>query len=280
MRFRFKALAHFSEKNIRPGRPLATLEEVLVPVFLLHRYQVEAVGKLIGGQAFSYALRGDGQHPGSAVEPDRQRAAIAALIGTIVPAVLRVPQAAANLIQARPPGFPRTRETFPSTTGGTFDPFGPADSAVALTLDVLLEPARAARMNVLHAENPEQPAFDELLNALMQASWRAPRQAGVEGAIQRRMNIQVLERLMLLAGNRAAGNDVQAQAFDHVNQLDGWLSRQASSDDGDWRAHYAHARWQIERLREDPSSLEQIVPVEPPPGSPIGGMTDVARGPY
>jgi hypothetical protein len=280
MRVREHALANFSEKNIRPGRPLATLEEVLVPVFLLHRYQVEAVGKLIGGQAFTYALRGDGQHPGRPVEPERQRAAIAALIGTIAPTVLRVPENAAILIQARPPGFPRTRETFPSATGGTFDPLGPADSAVALTLDVVLEPARAARMNVLHAENPEQPAFDELLNALMQASWRAPRRAGVEGAIQRRMNIQVLERLMLLAGNRAAGDDVQAQAFDRVNQLDGWLSRQASSDDGEWRAHYAHARWQIERLREDPSSLAQIVPVEPPPGSPIGGMTDAARVPY
>jgi hypothetical protein len=272
MRVREYALANFSENNIRPGRPLATLEEVLVPVFLLHRYQIEAVGKLIGGQTFRYALKGDGQHPGRPVEPGRQRDAIQALAGTIAPSVLRVPQPAAELIQVRPPGFPRTRETFPegAGTGGLFDPLGPADSAVALTLDVLLEPARAARMNVLHATHAEQPAFDELLDELLRASWRSPRQSGAEGAIQRRTNIQVLERLMLLANNREAGNDVQAQAFDSVNQLDRWLSGQQNGDDGTWRAHYAHARWQIERMRDDPSSVEQIVPVKPPPGSPIG----------
>jgi hypothetical protein len=280
MEIREYALANFSERNIRTGRPLATLEEVLVPVFLLHRYQIEAVGKLIGGQTFSYALRGDGQHPGLPVEPARQRNAIWALVGTLAPSALRVPPDAASLIQARPPGFPPGRETFPSR-GGTFDPLAPADSAAAITLDVLLEPARAARMNVLHALQPDQPAFDELLHELMQASWRSLRPRGTEGAIQRRIDNQVLERLMLLANNRDAGYDVRAQAFDSINQLDRWLSGQTGSEnDVAWRAHYAHARWQIERMREDPSSLEQIVPVTPPPGSPIGGMSGEGRVPY
>ncbi|MGH8167422.1 MAG: zinc-dependent metalloprotease, partial [Woeseiaceae bacterium] len=165
LRVRAYALEHFSERNIRPGRPLATLEEVLVPVFLLHRYQLEAVGKLIGGQYFSYALRGDGQEPGRPVEPERQRDAIKALVNTLQPSLLRVPPRVLELIPARPPGFPGSRETFPSATGGTFDPSGPAGSAVALTLDVMLEPSRAARMNVLHARQPDQPAFDELLDA-------------------------------------------------------------------------------------------------------------------
>jgi hypothetical protein len=273
MEIREYALANFSERNIRTGRPLATLEEVLVPVFLLHRYQIEAVGKLIGGQTFSYALRGDGQHPGLPVEPARQRNAIWALVGTLAPSVLHVPPDVASLIQARPPGFPPGRETFPST-GGTFDPLAPGDSAAAITLDVLLEPARAARMNVLHALQSEQPAFDELLHELMQASWRSLRQSGTEGAIQRRTNNQVLERLMLLANNGEAGNEVQAQAFDGLSQLDRWLSGQVREADVAWRAHYAHARWRIERMREDPSSLQQIVPVKPPPGSPIGGMSE------
>ncbi len=54
LKVREYALGNFSERNIRPGRPLATLEEVLVPIYLLHRYQIQAVGKLIGGQYFSY----------------------------------------------------------------------------------------------------------------------------------------------------------------------------------------------------------------------------------
>src|SRR5690606_242901 len=88
MRVRAHALESFSERNIRKGRPLATLEEVLVPVFLLHRYQLEAVGKLLGGRYFTYALRGDGQDPGRPVEPARQRRAMQALFDTLRPAVL------------------------------------------------------------------------------------------------------------------------------------------------------------------------------------------------
>src|SRR5690606_19494466 len=167
VRVRAYALENFSERNIRAGRPLATLEEVLVPVFLLHRYQLQAVGKLVGGRYFTYALRGDGQDPGQPVEAARQRHAVQALLDTLAPGVLRVPEAVTELIHARPPGFPESRESFPSVTGGTFDPFGPADSAIALTLDVLLEPTRAARMNALHAHQAEQPSFSELVDDLL-----------------------------------------------------------------------------------------------------------------
>jgi hypothetical protein len=271
MQVRSHALANFSQRNVRNGRPLATLEEVLVPIFLLHRYQVEAVGKLIGGQYFNYAWRGDGQGPGTPVAPARQRRAMQALFDTMSPVALRVPREVVDLIPARPPGYPRSRETFPSRTGGTFDPFGPADSAAALILDVLLDPSRAERMNVLHARQAEQPPFSELLNELLQASWLSARQPGEAGAIQRRTGSQVLERLMLLGNDPKAGNDVQAQALDSVGQLERWLAgRVGGETDAAWRAHYAHARLQIERMREDPKSLEQIEQVEPPPGSPIG----------
>src|SRR5690606_3078170 len=79
------ALERFGERNLRPGRPLARLEDGLVPIYLLHRYQVEAVGKLIGGEYFTYAARGDGQLPVMPVEPARQQAAIDALLGTLSP---------------------------------------------------------------------------------------------------------------------------------------------------------------------------------------------------
>ncbi|HEY4149215.1 MAG TPA: zinc-dependent metalloprotease, partial [Chitinophagaceae bacterium] len=61
MKVREKALAQFGEKNIRPGMPMAMLEDVLVPVYLYHRYQLEAVTKMVGGMYYTYALRNDGQ---------------------------------------------------------------------------------------------------------------------------------------------------------------------------------------------------------------------------
>ena len=49
MQVRAKALQDFSEQKIRFGVPMSTLEEVLVPVYMFHRYQLEAAAKVVGG---------------------------------------------------------------------------------------------------------------------------------------------------------------------------------------------------------------------------------------
>ena len=60
MKVRAAALRRFGENNIREGAPLSTIEDALVPIYMLHRYQVEAASKLIGGMDYTFALRGDG----------------------------------------------------------------------------------------------------------------------------------------------------------------------------------------------------------------------------
>ncbi len=273
LRVRDFALRRFSERNIRVGRPMATIEEVLVPLYLLHRFQIKAVGKLIGGQYFQYALRGDGQDVSATVGADKQRTAIAILLRTMSPAVLRLPDELIDSIPPRPPGFAKTRETFPTDTGPVFDPFGAARGAVALTLDVMLEPTRAARMILANARQADLPGFGELTDDLLRATWYSNQRAGADGEIQRTTNSLVLERLMLLGANQEADTQVQAIAFDAITELDSWLAaRTADETDRQWRAHYRLARHQIERMLEDPASLETLVPVVPPPGSPIGSL--------
>ena len=265
------ALGRFSERNIRPGQAMATLEEVLVPLYLLHRFQLIAVGKLVGGHEFSYAMRGDGQDVGAPVSADRQREAIAALLHTLSPAVLRVPENVLNLIPPRPPGNPKSRETFPTSTGKVFESIGAAQSAASLTLAVLLEPSRAARMISSSARHALLPGFGELTNDLLRASWYAAQQSGIDGEIQRTTNNLVLEKLMLLAIDKEADAQVRAIALDAVNRLDTWLSQRAGSEsDNGWRAHYGFGRYQIEQMRSDPASIEATEPVVTPPGEPIG----------
>ena len=263
------ALGRFSENNIRPGQSMATLEEVLVPLYLLHRHQLIAVGKFVGGHEFNYAMRGDGQATSAPVPADRQREAIAALINTLSPAVLRVPENVLQLIPPRPPGNPKSRETFPTSTGKIFEPIGAAQSAASLTLEVLLDPSRAARMIASSARNVTAPGFDELTDDLLRASWYASQQSGIDAELQRTTNNLVLERLMLLAINKNADAQVRAIALDAVNRLDDWLSQRASNDSG-WRAHYAFGRYQIGQMRTDPASIQETMPVITPPGEPIG----------
>ena len=262
------ALQRFSERNIRLGRPVATIEEALVPIYLLHRYQLHAAGKLLGGQYFNYTLRGDGQAALRTVSPDRQEQALNALIAGLDPAVLRLPDDLLGLISPRVPNNPKTREAFTGATGVSFDPLAPARSAVALTLEVLLDPSRAARMTRNGA-----PGFEAVTRALLEAVWYGASAAGLDAAIQRQTGMQVLYGLLRLAFDAEADGDVRALALAAVEDLDTWLGKQ-SPRDVMLRAHYRFARFEIDRLSKDTALIESIVPAPPPPGSPIGSLSE------
>ena len=261
LKVRAHALAAMSEYSIRTGRPLATIEEVLVPVYLLHRFQIEAVGKLIGGAYYDYALRGDGQKSMTMVAGDRQRAAIAALIDTLDPAVLRLPDTLQAGIPPRPPGFPKSRESFSGNTGVMFDPLAPAASAISLTLDVLLDQVRAARL-----ARGGAPDFAEVTDRLLALAWFDD---NGDAEIQALTADIVLTRLLHLSVATTADASVRAGALAAVNKVDAWLADQVAAVT-QARPHYAMARLQIERMRADPASVATLPLVSAPPGSPIG----------
>ena len=264
MKVRSIALQRFSERNIRIGRPLASIEETLVPVYLLHRFQIQAVGKLIGGQTFTYRMRGDTQESARPVAVARQQQAIDALLATLDPRVLRLPQELVDSITPRVPNNPKTRETFSGMTGINFDAIAPARSATALTLEVLLDRSRAARL-----ERAGSIGFESVVQGLFNASWYAKPASGVEAAIQRQTNMQVLYGLLTLAFDERADVDVRAIAYAAVSELQAWLSRRGSGDNA-LRAQYRFAEYEIQRLLENPDAIKTLTPVLVPPGPPIG----------
>ena len=265
MKVRNHALRRFSESNIRFGRPEATLEEVLVTVYLLHRFQLHAVGKLIGGVYYNYSMRGDGQKPPARVDAAKQQQAIDALLGTLRPEVLRLPRKLTERIPPRPPGVPRSRETFSGDTGVVFDPLAPAASAVALTVEVLLDPHRAARMNRYGT-----PDFASLLNQLLANSWfSVPQSTDRYDDLQQQTNLIILDGLMRLAVNAGADDSVRGDALAAIDRIYARTQLSSPTDPG-MRAHLRLAAYRIERLYADPSSIDAEPPVAVPPGSPIG----------
>jgi hypothetical protein len=99
------ALQNFSESNIPQGTPMAKLEDALVPIYLYHRYQIEATVKLIGGLNYSYNLRGGPQSGPEPVVDSTQRAALNAMLQTISPDALKLPEKITELIPPRPLGY-------------------------------------------------------------------------------------------------------------------------------------------------------------------------------
>src|SRR5437588_8756588 len=151
MQVRAAALKRFGENNIREGAPLATVEDVLVPLYMLHRFQVEAASKLVGGMDYTFALRGDGETPTQIVAPAEQRRALSAVLATLKPEVLALPEILLEMIPPRPPGCEREREHFKTRTSPAFDAFAPAEAAAQHALRFLFNPDRAARLIEFHS---------------------------------------------------------------------------------------------------------------------------------
>jgi hypothetical protein len=204
------AMKTFSEAAIRPGEPMATLEDVLVPVYLLHRYQTEAAVQSIGGEDYRYAVRGDGQTPAKMVPADEQKAALTAVLKTLDPVMLTLPESLLEKFPPRPPSYPRTQESFEGYAGVAFDPMAPVLAAADITLDGLFEGPRATRLVEEHARDASIPGLDDVIEQTLKATFYAPLQKGLAGESQMTINGAVLDHLTALS--TAAGASPVAKA--------------------------------------------------------------------
>jgi len=272
MKVRAAALARFGERNIRTGAPMATLEDVLVPLYMGHRYQVEAAAKVVGGLRYTYALRGDGQTPTELIPATEQLRAVEALLKTIQPDALALPEKVMAMIPPRPSGFPRNRELFRVHTGLTFDPLAAAETAASHTAGMLLNAERAARLVEYHARDRRQPGLAAVIDRLLAATWKAARATGYNGEVQRAVDSAVLYHLMVLAANDRA--PAQARAIARFSL--GELSKSMKTTDPDDLAHFQYAQAQIKRFLDDPKVIPVPRPLDPPDGQPIG-TTDEHR---
>src|SRR5712672_1830992 len=272
MQVRAGALKRFGENNIREGAPLATLEDVLVPLYLLHRYQVEAASKVVGGMDYTFALRGDGQTPTQIVAPAEQRRALAAVLATLKPDVLALPEPLLKMIPPRPPDYARGREHFKIHTSPAFDALAPAEAAAQHTLQFLFNPERAARLVEFHARNAENPGLEEVLDAIVAATWKTPHEEGYEGQIANAVDMVVLYDLMALCTNEHASEEVRADARFELMELGRWLH--GPSPVRKQQSHIDFGLAQIEQFEKDPKQISITSPAEPPDGPPIGTDDD------
>jgi len=271
MKVRSIALKRFSENNIRPGMPMATLEEVLVPLYLGHRYQLEAASKVVGGLTYTYAMRGDGQTVTAPVPPKEQRRALDGLLKALSPGSLAIPERIVRIIPPRPLGYPRHRELFTGRTGLTFDPLAPAEAVANQVLGLLLNPQRAARLIEHHAENASMPDLGEVIDRIISATWKSKRGSGMNAEIQRVVDNVALYHLFQLSSTSSAAPQARAVATMKIDGLKNWMQQQIKrTRDEDQRAHLMFAVSQIETFQKDPKELKFPKPAEAPPGQPIG----------
>lgn len=268
---RAAALARFNENAIKPGAPMSTLEDTLVLVYLLHRYQTEAAIKQIGGLDYRYNLRGDGQPNPAIVDPADQQKAITAVLKTLTPDFLTLPESLLKILPPVPPGFPRTQESFPSETGLTFDPIATAESAADLTLAVLLDPARASRLVQYHMREPKSPSLRGLLESISKTTAERPEGGHtMSSEVERAVELRALEAMFKLAADPTASTQARAIAQSHIADVYKQFTTAPPLTDTAEAIHRSALINRIAQYQKEPTRFTPTKPETAPPGMPIG----------
>ena len=277
LQVRSLALSRFGPANIAAGAPLSELRRVVVPIYLFHRYEVDAVSKSVGGVDFTYATRGDDLAPPRRVDGARQRQALDAMLGTLDPAVLDLPDPLIDQLSA---GFDGASdkasdiEQFGRPRTPVFDLGEAADAAVDLTLGDLLEPSRLERVAEQGARDPAQLGLPELLTRTLATAFPTTPTNGRRALLRRRVQMRLVVQLATLLQDKRTPPTVTAQVR---SALDGIGRRLATRTGGD-AADVAQARYLsallLDRSRDELAVLAQTDKardIAPPPGMPIGG---------
>lgn len=264
-------LQQFGLRNLAVGQPLSSLEEILLPLYLHHRYQLEAAAKSIGGLNYTYAVKEKGaispQPVRKIVDPKRQRDAIDAVMSTLDPKFLVLPQRILDVIPPRAYGHEGgTAEVFEKKTAPVFDPIAAATASIDITTTALLDPRRCARLIEFHAENAANPGMSDVTNRLIDIAMKSG--SGYEAAVTRATRTMLVTKLMALAAIDTDDPQVRAQAAYSLRKLATRLAAPFQGEEIE-AAHRRATRDDIEKFlsRDD---RKYPTPPEVPLGPPIG----------
>lgn len=273
MAVREAAMARFGEEVIRTGQPMATMEEVLVPLYLRHRYQIEATAKLLGGVTYTYAMRGDQQALIEPVQGAVQEEALEVLLEAVSAEALRVPESVRLNLPPRPPGFSMHRELFQRHTGLTFDPYTPAAAVATMVFTQILNPERAARMAYQTDRDATLPDFHGVMELVSDVVWGVSvADDPYEAELQRVVQQVWIDELIGLASDREAAPAVRALVLERLREFAEWIpDSRVSQNDRETHYHRQMVLADIERyLFREYEAEERLIRFTIPPGSPIG----------
>ena len=256
------ALTQFGMANLPSGHPTSYLEDVLVPIYFFHRYQVEGTVKLIGGMDYAYKIKGDNQPNPRIVRASAQRNALQAMLSTLEPEVLALPPSLLDLIPPRPAGLPSTRELFKGRTGPSLDALSIAQSSANMTLELLLHPDRANRL-VEYGARDNNLSLQETLDALLTVTWGKEESQSYQGAIQEVVNYEVVRHMIALHASSQSSPLTKAIVLDKLESV-------ASMMEGFMRPMARQAALMIDQYFREPTIFEAFPALGMPPGSPIG----------
>ncbi|MBL4571750.1 MAG: zinc-dependent metalloprotease [Gammaproteobacteria bacterium] len=256
-------LEDFGPSLIRNGEPLSTLEYVLLPLYMHHRFQLNSAAQSIGGADYKYTVRGDGQIPFTIIDAEEQRDALETVLSTLSVDFLTLPRNILDLIP--PPAYRFTQgEPFPGRTGLLFDALGAAEGSASLSVKQILHPARMARL-VAYGSMGDYPDLEEVIDRLLEVTWGA-------GSPDDDYQMQLLhlvqrvtaDEMMVQASSEDSSGEVKAVLADRLGKLANQMERRRNTS-----AHQSAVAADIRRWQQRSDNAVPGPALRLPPGDPI-----------
>ena len=266
LKVRDLALKNIDLDNLIDGEPYDRIEDILVPIYMLHRYQIEAAAKAIGGVDYLYFVKNNNNDKVKFVDSKLQRKSLESLLSVLKPKNLVLPNNLFDILSPRSFRNPRTRENFVSNTGVTFDYINISSSLINHTLTFLLNPERINRINQQNIFGDDILTLENYLAEISKSIFDNKKLNTYEESVNKNTSSLYLDHLFM-AFNNSRTNDLSksiilASIMDTMNNL--------STNPNNYNRYLIN---KIDRFLSNPDQYKPIEKTKIPDGSPIGNFS-------
>ena len=266
LKVRDLALKNIDLDNLIDGEPYDRIEDILVPIYMLHRYQIEAAAKAIGGVDYLYFVKNNNNDKVKFVDSKLQRKSLESLLSVLKPKNLVLPNNLIDILSPRSFRNPRTRENFVSNTGVTFDYINTSSSLINHTLTFLLNPERINRINQQNIFGDNILTLENYLAEISKSIFDNKKLNTYEESVNKNTSSLYLDHLFM-AFNNSRTNDLSksiilASIMDTMNNL--------STNPNNYNRFLIN---KIDGFLNNPDQYKPIEKTKIPDGSPIGNFS-------
>ena len=260
------ALKNIDLENLIDGEPYDRIEDILVPIYMLHRYQIESTAKAIGGVDYLYFVKNLNNDKVKFVNSKLQKESLESLLNVLNPKNLVLPDNLIEILSPRSFRNPRTRENFESNTGVTFDYINASSSVINHTLTFLINPERINRIYQQNMFGENILKLEDYLTIISNSIFSNKKMSLYETSINNNTSSLFLDHLFL-AFNNSKTNDLSKSLI-----LSSILNTKEtlSSNLNDYNAFLVN---KINGFLNNPDKYKPIEKTKIPDGSPIGDFS-------
>jgi hypothetical protein len=269
-RIRLVALNNFGSRNLKRDRPWSELEEILIPVYYFHRFQITAVAKLLGGLEYDYSVKRDNQIKGQKViAGEEQTRALQAMVSTLLPEFLILPANLSNQLPPKAAGYSSTRESNKGYTGVMFDSIALAEASAQHSLGLILNPQRLARLIEQSAAAPTTPSIDSIAAEIHQTVIEQ-NYDGLQASIHQSVVNLIYSNYLNLLHDKKVSQQVKMQILGVLLNERDYLQRKLTAvrKTSTYYGFYAFQSKRLENITIENKDKLIALP-KMPPGSPI-----------